>query len=178
MVTTRRSLRCVLPVYGQQGVEIVLSRHLGQTAEDVTEVNQGIDAAALTGYHDRVDDRGALPGVGVAHEEPIFLPYCGGPDRVFNQVIVEARLAALERPVQRLPVFQEVVASFAHAGLRQRLFPQAQSYPFQPIELPGIVLQAMPTPVRWRYLLLVPEGLGFVEPSDDQEYQPDRLRVL
>src|ERR1017187_1062567 len=178
MVTTKRTLRCLLPIDRQQGVEIVLGRHLGQTAEDVTEVNQGIDAAALTGYHDRVDDRGALPGVGVAHEEPIFLPYCRRPDRVFNQVIVEAGLAALERPVQRLPVFEQGVAGFAHARLRQRLLPEAQGYPLQPVELPGIVLKAMSTTVRSRYFLLVPERLGFVEPSDDEQYQPDRLRVL
>lgn len=45
MVTYKRTLRRALPVDGQQGVEVVLGGHSGQTVEDVPEVSQGIDAA-------------------------------------------------------------------------------------------------------------------------------------
>ena len=82
MVTYKRSLRHVLPVGGQQGAQVVPGGHLGQAAEDVSEVSQGIDAAALTGYDYRVDDRRALAGTGMAHEEPVFLSYCSsGPQQ-------------------------------------------------------------------------------------------------
>ena len=45
MVTYKGTLRWVLPVDGQQGVEVVLGGHLGQTAEDVSQVSHRVDAA-------------------------------------------------------------------------------------------------------------------------------------
>ena len=73
MVTPKRTLRLRLPVDWKQGVEVVLGGHPRQTCEDVAEVGQGIDPAALAGHDDRVHDRGAVAGVGVADEVPVFL---------------------------------------------------------------------------------------------------------
>jgi len=73
MVTYKRTLRRGLPVDGQQGVEVVLGGHAGQAAEDVAEVSHGVDASAPAGHHNRVDDGRALAGIGMAHEEPVFL---------------------------------------------------------------------------------------------------------
>ena len=59
---------------GQQRREIVLGGHRGQTREHVLEVGVGIEPAALGGDDQRVDDRGAVAGVGVADEEPVLRP--------------------------------------------------------------------------------------------------------
>ena len=108
MVTPKRTLRRRLPVYGKQGVEVVLGGHSRQSGEDVAEVGQGIDPAALAGHDDRVHDRCAVAGVRVADEEPVFLSDGRGPDRVFDEVVVQAGFPVLEVPLERLPVFEEV----------------------------------------------------------------------
>ncbi len=51
---------------------------------------------ALAGNDERVEDRGALAGIGVADEEPVLLPDRGGPDGIFNEVVVDPGLAVLE----------------------------------------------------------------------------------
>src|SRR5271165_1332766 len=118
MVTYKRTLRCGLPVDRQQGVEVVLGGHSGQAAEDVAEVGHGVDAVALTGDDDRVDDRRALAGVGVADKQPVLLADRRRSDRIFNEVVVETRLAVFQMPGKRLPVFEEVIAGLSEAGLR------------------------------------------------------------
>src|ERR1039458_2950404 len=90
MVTNERTLRRRLPVDGQQDAQGVLGGHRRQTPEDVAQVRQRFDAAALAGDDDRVDDRGALAGIGVADEEPVFLSDGRRPDRVLNEARSEA----------------------------------------------------------------------------------------
>src|ERR1700677_1321818 len=60
-----------LPVLWREGAEVVLVRHPGQPGEDVLQVRQGVLAAAFAGDDERVQDRRALPGVGVADKEPV-----------------------------------------------------------------------------------------------------------
>jgi len=68
------------PVSRGQGVEVVAGRHCREPGEDVAQVNEGIYATALAGYHDRVDDRRSLAGVRVTDKEPVFLLYGRWPD--------------------------------------------------------------------------------------------------
>jgi len=76
MVTSKRTLCRRLPVDWKQGIEVVPGGHPRQTGEDVAEVGQGIDPAALAGHDDGVHDRCAVAGVGVADEEPVFFVMC------------------------------------------------------------------------------------------------------
>ena len=62
-----------LPALGRERVEVVLVGHPGQPGEDVLQVRQRVDAAAFAGDDERVQDRRALAGIGVADKEPVFL---------------------------------------------------------------------------------------------------------
>jgi hypothetical protein len=63
----------------REGVEVVPGGHGGEPAQDIAQVDQRIDLSPLAGDDDRVDDRGALAGVGVADEEPVFLFMASSP---------------------------------------------------------------------------------------------------
>lgn len=67
---------CRLPVLGREGAEVVLVGHPGQPGKDVLQVGHGILAAAFAGDDERVQDRRALPGVGVADKEPVLFVMC------------------------------------------------------------------------------------------------------
>ena len=65
------------PVTRQQRSEVVAIAHAGQTREDVPQVGERVFAVALTRDDDRVEDGGALSGVGMADEQPVFLADAG-----------------------------------------------------------------------------------------------------
>ena len=73
---------------------------------------------ALAGDDKRVDDGGTLAGVGMANEEPVFLADGGRPDRIFDEVIVDARERVSLVCDQHVPVVEQVRARFAEFGLR------------------------------------------------------------
>ena len=56
------------PVARQQRSEIVAIAHAGEQREDVAQVGERVFAAALTRHDDRIEDGGALSGVGMADE--------------------------------------------------------------------------------------------------------------
>ena len=62
-----------LPVLRREGAEVVLVRHPGQSGQDVLQVRQGVLPVAFAGDDERVQDRRALPGVGVADKKPVLL---------------------------------------------------------------------------------------------------------
>jgi hypothetical protein len=66
-------------VGGREGVEVVPGGHGGEPAQDIAQVDQRIDLSPLAGDDDRVNDRGALAGLGVADEEPVFLFMASSP---------------------------------------------------------------------------------------------------
>ena len=80
--------------------------------EDVSQVSQRIDATALAGADDRVDDRGAIAGIGMADEEEVLFPYRRWPDGIFHQVVVEPGAAVLAVGDQGVPLVDQVVARF------------------------------------------------------------------
>jgi hypothetical protein len=67
-----RDLGRSLPLSWGESVEVVSGCHLRQASQDVAQVCEGIDPSALTGDDDRVDDRRALAGVGMADKKPIL----------------------------------------------------------------------------------------------------------
>lgn len=71
-----------LPVGGQQRRHIILIGHSRLAREDVFEVGKGFFAVALAGNDNRVDDGGALAGVGMTDEEPVSFSDARRPDRV------------------------------------------------------------------------------------------------
>lgn len=73
MVTnTDRNSRPRLPEGWHEGFQVVLVGHRRQAREDIAQVNQRVDPSAVAGNDDRVQDRGALTGFGMADKKPIF----------------------------------------------------------------------------------------------------------
>lgn len=98
------------PVGRSECAEIVLVGHGGQPGEHVAKVNKGIFAVTQTGDDDRVEDRGALAGVGMTNEEPVFLPDDGWPDGVLHYIGVQPGLAVTQMRGARFPVCQQIIA--------------------------------------------------------------------
>ena len=61
-----------LPTGRRHGAQVILDGHAGQAGEHVPHVGERVDAAALARCDDRVDDRGAVAGVGVTDEQKIL----------------------------------------------------------------------------------------------------------
>lgn len=167
------------PVHRRESIQIKLvgqSRHAGQ---DVTEIPVGIVAVALTGDHDRVDDRGALAGIRMADEEEVFLPDRGGPDGVLDQVIVEAGLSMPQVRRQRLPVAQEVVAGLPKERLRpDSLAVDGGQLPKQKERFAKPFLAQLGSPGRLIDPGLVPLPLESVHPGNQLEGDLCCLRRL
>ena len=64
---------------GQQRGEVVVVGHGRQPREHVLQVGVGIEAAALSRDDERVEHGGAVPGLGVADEEPVLLVMASSP---------------------------------------------------------------------------------------------------
>ena len=99
----------------------MLRGHCRQAAEHITDIRERLNPVTLAGDDEGVDDRGALAGVGVTDEQPIFLTDGRGADGVFDEVVVEPGLAVLEVGGQRRPVIEQIGAGLAEAGLGQHL---------------------------------------------------------
>ena len=80
-----------LPARGRERAEIVLIGHSRHSREHDAQVGERVCAVALAGNDDRVDDRGALAGVGVTDEQPVFLADGRGADGIFDEVVVEGQ---------------------------------------------------------------------------------------
>ena len=82
--------------------------HGRQAGEQVPDVGQGIDAAALAGDDDRVDDGGTLAGLGMSDEEPVFLSNRRGSDGVFNGVVIQTGPAVRAMGDEDLPITEQI----------------------------------------------------------------------
>ena len=78
-----------------------------------------IDPAALARADQRVEHRGAVAGVRVAHEQPVLLTEGRGTNRVLDGVVVDLGATVLEVRGQRLPVTEQVGACLAEVGSGQ-----------------------------------------------------------
>src|SRR5436190_18768839 len=106
------------PVCGKQTIEIA-DGGMGQAAQDVGEVVVGIDASASAAAQQGVEDGAAPTCAGMSDEEPAFAADGGGPDRVFDQVVVDLKTAVFEISGQSIVLVEEIVEGFAHGALGQ-----------------------------------------------------------
>src|SRR5690606_19069211 len=82
----------VLPAGWQERAEIVLVGHARQAAQDVGEVNLGVEAVAAGTFDHRVDDRAALAGGFATKKEPVLLADSRWPDAVLDEIGVDFKL--------------------------------------------------------------------------------------
>jgi hypothetical protein len=105
MVTNEIGLRDGrLPQARGEGAEVVAVGHSRQAGEDVPHIGHRVFAVTLARDDQRVEDRRALAGVGVPDKQPVLLSDARGPDRIFDQVIVEATFAMMEMGAERSPL--------------------------------------------------------------------------
>lgn len=72
-----------LPIGRRESVDVVLVGHGREPGEHIFQVDERIDAVALAGDNDRINDRRALARVGMTDEEPVLFAQRRGPDGVF-----------------------------------------------------------------------------------------------
>ncbi len=96
------------PVRRRERGQVVAGCHLRQAGEHVAQVGEWILPVPLARDDDRVDDGGALAGVGMADEEPVLFSNRRRADGIFNQVVVQPRLTMLQMRGERRPVPQQV----------------------------------------------------------------------
>lgn len=82
---------------------------LGQLGEDVLKVCPGIDLTATAAFDHGVDDRSALSGASLAHEQPVLLAHSGRADGIFHQVIIDLYLPVAQVNFQYRPLIESVV---------------------------------------------------------------------
>ena len=99
----------------------------------------------LAGDDDRVDDGGALAGVGVADEEPVLLPYGRRADRVFDEVVVEPALAVAQMRGERFPVIEQIRAGLADQRSREMTRAQADG---EPTRIWTVLVGVFPLPME------------------------------
>lgn len=129
---------------------------------------------ALAGDDQRVEDGGALAGVGVADEEPVLLAEGRRPDGVFDEVVVEPGLAVSLVRDERLPVLEQIGAGPAEERAREMARAEANRQAFQPVQRPGKVFLAEGDP-RVADLRRVPLAFAQVECADEPQ---DQVRGL
>jgi hypothetical protein len=78
---------------GEQRTQIVLGSHRGQAREHITKIGVRVMTTALATDDERVDDRGAVTGVGMSYEEPVLGAEFARADGVLDGVGVEAGVA-------------------------------------------------------------------------------------
>ena len=91
----------VIVTGGASGLGLAFTEALAENGARVTMLD--VDAAALARYDDRVYDRRAVPGFGVADEQEVLFPDGRGPDGVFHQVVVEPCATVLRAVANTVP---------------------------------------------------------------------------
>ena len=123
--------RSRLPQPRRESAEVVAVGHPRQASEDVLHIGQRVFAVTLARDNQRVEDGGALAGIGVPDKQPVLFSDARGPDRVFDQVIVEATFAVMQMGAERCPLAEQVIAGFAERRLRQHPQPRPQGEALQ-----------------------------------------------
>lgn len=75
-------LRRRLPARRGELPQVVLVGEAGQAGQEIAEVGERVLAVALAGDDERVEDGGALAGVGVADQQPVRFTDARGARRV------------------------------------------------------------------------------------------------
>jgi hypothetical protein len=127
---------------GQQWAKIVCGGQCGQAGEYVAEVIVWIMAVTLAAHDERVNDRSAIAGIGMADEEPVLRAEFTGADSVLQRVGIEFGVTVAEVRSQWGPVAEEVGAGLAEARLGQYARLPRRRQPAQPAERKGKVFLA------------------------------------
>ncbi len=173
-----------LPMGGQQRGEIVAIGHFRQASEDVAEVSKRILAVAAARDDERVDDRGALSGVGMTNEEPVLFADGRGANGVLDRVVIEFGLPVTHMSAQWFPVVEEVIAGLAEERLGPHPCAQALSELTQPAQSPGEAAGSQlrsPAGIRRELqacLVLVPPTLEPIKPADQLDRHAYRFGRL
>ncbi len=164
--------RSRLPHPRGEGAEIVAICHPRQTREDVLHIGHRVFAVTLARDDQRVEDGGALTGVGMPDKQPVLFSDARGPDRIFDQVIVEATFAVMQMGAERSPLAEQVIAGFAERRLRQHPLPRPQGETLQTGHCAAEALELGPSlgPLGLAQLLFVPNSLPQIHAAD----QPQR----
>ena len=84
----------MLPAAGAILVETVF--HKGrQPGKDLAQIGEGVEVAPPARFDDSVEDGASPARFGFADEEPVLFAHGGGPDSVFDQVVVDLQAANL-----------------------------------------------------------------------------------
>lgn len=138
-----RGRRWRLPARGGERTEVVLAVHRGQAGEQVADIDLRVVPMPEAGDDDRVEDGGALAGVGVADEEPVLLPKRGGADVVLDDVGVEPGLAVAQVRGQAFPLRKQITEL-----LGNKLAPGRGSAPRTTVSETAVLLLHQPGMVR------------------------------
>ena len=110
-----------LPQPRREGAEVVAVGHSRQAGEDVPHIGQRVFTVTLARDNQRVEDGGALAVAGVPHKQLVLFSDARGPDRVFDQVIVEATFAVMQMGAERCRLAEQVIARSTTICFRPRL---------------------------------------------------------
>lgn len=91
----------------------------GQTPQDIGQVLFRIDTTAPATDQDRVNNRAAPAGIGVANEEPALAADGSRAYRVFHQVIVDFEASVAQITRQRIVIVEEVIDGLPECAFRQ-----------------------------------------------------------
>ncbi len=120
------------PVARQQRSEVVTIVHARQTREDVPQVGERVFAVALTRDDDRVEDGGALSGVGMADEQRVFLADAGRARNAAQTPPASDHSRETRSPAPRFAPAAGFVAPADHVSPRPRSLPFVR-FPFRHI---------------------------------------------
>lgn len=120
---------------------------------------------------ERVEDSGALAGIGMADEEPVFLADARRTNRVFTEIVVQAALPMVQMRDQRPPLTQEIIARVAERRLRPHALSHPPSQAAQAVHRAGELLRfrAFLGALPRLELLLVPFSLAAIHPRNQSQ---------
>ena len=81
----------------------------GQPGEHMAQIGVRIESATSAALDDGVEDGAAFPGLGFANEQPVFLSEGGGPDGIFDEVLVDLDASVVKINTEQRPKIQRVV---------------------------------------------------------------------
>ena len=163
--------RSRLPQPRRESAEVVAIGHPRQASEDVLHIGQRVFAVTLARDNQRVEDGGAFAGIGVPDKQPVLFSDARGPDRVFDQLIVEATFAVMQMGAERCPLAEQVIAGFAERRLRQYTLPRPQGEALQTDQGAAEALGLGPSlgPLGRAQLLFVPNSLPQIHAADQAQ---------
>ena len=91
--------------------------HVRQSGEQVGEIRERFDPMSFACFQDGVDDRAAVPRVGMANEQPVLGAEFGGPDTLFGEVVVDAHGTVLDVGGEFTPLVRGIGNRFAQQAV-------------------------------------------------------------